>query len=100
MSRIESIKEESITGYVPLVTSGGKTLVDDIEKLIELYQGVSTECFGAKDASTAKDAVDMMIRELTDLKYTVVGAEAIVDTVVKRIREDIIEEEDSIAKRI
>lgn len=100
MSKIESIKEESIIGYEPLITSSGKSLNDSIDKLIELYQGVSNNCFGPKDESTAHEAVDLMIRELTDLKYTVVGAESIVDSVVKRIREDIIEEEDSIAKRI
>lgn len=100
MSRIESIDEGSVYDHKPLSTDGGKALSDNIDKLIELYSGVLKDCFGSGDKSTAQDAVDMMISELTDLKYTINGAEGIVDSLVIRIRDEIIKEEDRIANSI
>ncbi|MBO7449145.1 MAG: hypothetical protein J6U54_02150 [Clostridiales bacterium] len=100
MSRIESIDEGSVYDHKPITTDGGKTLSDNIDKLIELYRGVSQDCFGSGDESTTHDAVDMMISELTDLKHTINGAEGIVDSLVIRIRDEIIKEEDRIANSI
>ena len=100
MSRIESIDEASVYDHKPITTDGGKALNDNIDKLIELYNGVLKDCFGSGDSSTAQDAVNMIISELTDLKHSISGAESIADSLVIRIRDEIIKEEDRIASSI
>lgn len=97
MGKISSINEESISNYEALTTHKGKTIDGNLETLIGIYKGISDNCFGSGDDSTVHEAVDMLINELVDLQSTINGAEAMVDSLIDRIREEILAEEDRIA---
>ena len=71
MGKINSINEESVNNYQPLATHKGKTM-----------------------------AVDMMVSELADLQSTISGAELMVDSLLDRIKNEILAEEDRIANSI
>ena len=87
MGKINSINEESVNNY-------------NLDTLIGLYKGISADCFSEGDNSSVHMAVDMMVSELADLQSTISGAELMVDSLLDRIKNEILAEEDRIANSI
>lgn len=100
MGKINSINEESVNNYQPLATHKGKTIDGNLDTLIGIYRGISADCFSEGDSSSVHMAVDMLISELADLQSTISGAEVMVDSLLDRIKNEILAEEDRVANSI
>ncbi|MBO7450595.1 MAG: hypothetical protein J6U54_09515 [Clostridiales bacterium] len=99
MSRIDSVNVESVRDR-NRIQSEGAVLMDDLDNLINKYKEIEEKSFGADDTSSVHTAVTEMIRDLQSLRSTLDGTSQMIDSLIRRIDVEIIEEEDRIARRM
>lgn len=101
MSYITALDDTAIENYVKLTEGGkGDALVSSLDTLMSLYQNSTRSVFGPDDQSSAREAAELLLNRITEIKNLLDDTDDMIDGLVTRIQTDIIDAENNMASRI